>query len=343
MTTLSIALATYNGQRYLHTQLESLRKQTVPPIELVVSDDASTDHTVATLRKFSADAPFPVRISKNQKRVGYRINFVRAASACTGELIAFCDQDDIWRPQKLELSKKAFADPEILLAYHNALLIDSSGGGIRRLFAGKSAVFPPLSTRPWLIVPGMVQVMRRSLTRFDVLHEHSIDPYKPEQKMSHDIWYPFWASVLGKILRNAKALVEYRQHEESTSGWHLRWADHLRDSIFNAEQYAAANVTSSSNRLELLERARTLVEPAELPRIDAAVAYYAKLDSFNQRRLDIYREPSRSERARSLYELYRAGAYDRASICSLGYDTLFLDAMFGVGTRRFGRLEQPVN
>src|ERR1700730_9787095 len=101
MMSVSIAMATYNGEQHIKRQLESLAVQTHPPRELVVTDDASDDHTVLVLTSFGKHAPFPVRVYRNSTRLGYRRNFMLAASLCNSELIAFCDQDDVWYPEKL--------------------------------------------------------------------------------------------------------------------------------------------------------------------------------------------------------------------------------------------------
>jgi glycosyltransferase involved in cell wall biosynthesis len=82
----SIALATFNGDKFLRRQLVSLAEQTLMPAELVVTDDGSRDDTLAILEKFSKTAPFPVHVHHNEERLGYRANrygtrnFTRAAT-----------------------------------------------------------------------------------------------------------------------------------------------------------------------------------------------------------------------------------------------------------------------
>ena len=333
--TLSIALATFNGEKYLPRQVKSLVEQRNPISELIVTDDGSSDTTVPLLREFAATAPFPVHIFENSERLGYRVNFMHAAAACTGDLIAFCDQDDVWHPDNTTLVARAFDDPQVMLVFHNADLIDQRGRRTGKLFSRKNAkVYPPLSTKPWMIVPGVVQALRRSLLRFTSLHPRSIDPYCPTEPMPHDLWYPFWASVLGKMVYIPDALVEYRQHGGNTSGWpHASWLTYLHENIVNAEEYTAANVVNTGNRLELLEAARALVEPSELPRIEAALRFYKKLHVLNERRLEIYRPGGISRRAKTLTALLREGAYAGP----LGYDALVLDAFIGLPTARIGR------
>src|SRR5262249_24814222 len=74
---ISVAMATYNGARFIRQQLESLAQQTLLPHELVVRDDVSTDRTLSIVEEFSRHAPFPVRIHKNDVRLGYPDNFMR--------------------------------------------------------------------------------------------------------------------------------------------------------------------------------------------------------------------------------------------------------------------------
>src|SRR5258708_8965378 len=98
----SIALATYQGARYLSQQLDSFLGQTRPPDELCVSDDGSTDETLDVVRAFSSRAPFPVKLVANPLRGGVNKNFENAVRHCTGDIILFSDQDDVWLPSHIE-------------------------------------------------------------------------------------------------------------------------------------------------------------------------------------------------------------------------------------------------
>lgn len=107
---ISVALCTYNGKDFLPAQLNSLLEQTLQPKELVVCDDASLDVTVHIVEAFAAIAPFPVRLFRNEKRIGIGANFEQAISLCYGEVIALCDQDDVWMPEKLARLAALFAE-----------------------------------------------------------------------------------------------------------------------------------------------------------------------------------------------------------------------------------------
>ncbi len=105
---ISIAMAAYNGERFIREQLESFALQTRLPDELVVSDDASTDRTVEIVRQFTVRAPFPVRVVMNERNLGMTKNFERAISECTGDIIFTSDWDDVWYREKIRTMEEAF-------------------------------------------------------------------------------------------------------------------------------------------------------------------------------------------------------------------------------------------
>src|SRR5262245_1723771 len=124
--TISVALCTYNGERYLPAQLESLVAQSLLPDELVVCDDASSDGTMTLLKSFADGAPFAVRVIRNEQNLRSTANFAKAISLCTGELIALCDQDDVWYPHKLAtLSQRMRNKPDLGFIFSDANLVDA--------------------------------------------------------------------------------------------------------------------------------------------------------------------------------------------------------------------------
>lgn len=93
---ISVAIATYNGEKFIEKQLQSIFDQTMQVDEVVVCDDCSTDHTIDILKKY------PVSIYENEKTLGFKLNFHKAISLCKGDYIFLCDQDDIWEKDKVE-------------------------------------------------------------------------------------------------------------------------------------------------------------------------------------------------------------------------------------------------
>src|SRR3954447_24654813 len=122
---ISVAMATWNGERFIAQQLQSIAEQTRPPDELVISDDGSSDDTVEVARRFARRAAFDVVIMPNEERIGYSDNFFRAMKACTGDLIALCDQDDVWHPDKLARCERPLQlDPSVSLVAHSGRVVD---------------------------------------------------------------------------------------------------------------------------------------------------------------------------------------------------------------------------
>ena len=132
---VSVAMATFNGETYLPEMLDSLASQTRPPDELVVRDDGSTDRSLDVVHDFASRAPFPVRVVPGGDRLGYAQNFVAASRACTGDLLFFADQDDSWRPEKLETVARTVSRGEVVAVFHDFALQDADGRQIAPSYA----------------------------------------------------------------------------------------------------------------------------------------------------------------------------------------------------------------
>lgn len=209
---ISIAMATYNGSKYLREQLDSLAAQTLPPCELVVTDDGSTDDTFGILDQFSRRAPFPVRLHRNEQRLGYRDNFLKAAQLCSGELIAFCDQDDVWMPDKLLCVAQAFADGTPLLVLHDALAVTEQLKTI-------AYIRTPDYVMPFSVQFGFTMVFRADLPFGINIDRPPCERDAKSAPLAHDQWISFLACSLGRCRVIRKPLVLYRQHGNNTCGF----------------------------------------------------------------------------------------------------------------------------
>ncbi len=108
--TISVVIATYNGEKFLREQLDSVLAQTLMPNEIIVSDDGSTDGTWAILEEYKTRYPKLFRIYKNEGAHDPHANFRYAFQYVNCDLVAPCDQDDIWMPEKLERSVEGMKD-----------------------------------------------------------------------------------------------------------------------------------------------------------------------------------------------------------------------------------------
>ena len=199
-------MATYQGGRFLRAQLESLAGQTRYPSELVVHDDGSHDDTLAVLDSFARVAPFDVRVLTGRARVGYAQNFERALRECSGDIVFFCDQDDVWFPSKIEqVCLAMMSDPSVHLVAHDRVVVDEAlrGPGISTL-----AMMRARGEDVGSYVAGSSTALRRPL----------VDLVLPfPANVGHDEWVHLVARVLGvgKILD--EPLMYYRRHDSNVS------------------------------------------------------------------------------------------------------------------------------
>lgn len=215
---VSVALCTHNGAAFVREQVESILGQTVPVTEVVLSDDASTDETVAIVEAAVGAWPAPrprLTVIRNSPALGVVANFEQAVLACTGDLIALSDQDDVWLPDKLERFVELFAaEPDLLLAHSDATLVTADRTPIpgsllesleataverRQLVDGRS--FHALIRRN--LVTGATVVFRRILL-------DSAAPFP--RTWVHDEWLAIVAAALSRTVLIDDSLIEYRQH-----------------------------------------------------------------------------------------------------------------------------------
>ncbi len=316
MTSLSVsvAMATYNGAFYLAEQLADIANQTHLPAELVVCDDGSTDDTLATLKRFAASAPFAVHIHTNPERLGYRANFLKCASLCRSDLIAFCDQDDRWHPDKIQTMLACFADPDVLLAFHGAEVVTHDERSLGHLASTPRPAGPtrPLGGSPWTFALGFTQVFRRWLSDCDGWWGLSRDHNSADEPLAHDQWYFFLASVLGTIVNVDAPLARYRQHDANVFGskkGQRKGLARLRYRARSAESSTKCRALAATQRALILDLAAgSLGSPYGQRARDGAIAF-RRLAALSARRAAIYAGTGVLDRARAFAGLVSARGY----------------------------------
>jgi len=314
MTRISIALATYNGARFLDEQLQSLSQQSLCPHELVVSDDGSSDETLSVVRSFAKEAPFPVVVIEGEGRLGYRLNFRRAAQKCSGDLISFCDQDDIWRADKLEIMARCFDDPTVQLGYHNATVFNKTTtrplhDAVEERFDLSQQPLPPFKSSN-----GLLQVFRADLRRYDHLWDTSVDQHEGNVILAHDQWYFFLALLLGRVEFVDQFLLDYRQHGDNTYGVKIKETlpGRLLKRLIHygdADEWAARGAMS---RARVAEEIALLEEGKDLKNI---VQEYIAFAERMRRRSETYSLPGIAGRAASAARSMALGDYRGGTWC----------------------------
>lgn len=213
---VSVALCTHNGERFLRAQLESILGQTRAVDEVVVSDDASTDGTVALVRATFAghpDAP-PLTILENATALGVTRNFEQAIAATTGDIVLLSDQDDVWAPDRVAKTLAAFSGEDVVLVHGDARLIDAQGRVLpATLYSSYSVDAAALHD----IASGHAfdQFLRRNLVTgaTAAIRRRLFDAASPfPDDWVHDEWLSMVASATGRIVPLTDSLIDYRQH-----------------------------------------------------------------------------------------------------------------------------------
>jgi glycosyltransferase involved in cell wall biosynthesis len=339
MNSVSVAMATFNGRPHIRRQLDSLAAQTHVPAELVVTDDRSDDDTISIVEAFAKTVLFPVNIYRNETRLGYRANFMRAANLCQSELIAFCDQDDFWRPRKIAMSLKPFSDPEVLLAYHNADVVSSEGIPIDTLAkdAARQSILMPMSSGPWRFALGFTEVFRRSLLQLTELWPNSRDQQNNSNPLGHDQWFFFLASVFGKIAYLDEPLVAYIQHQSNTFGFWRKasFLEVLKTQVRDRSDEYSRFASGAESRAVILEAAKHKLDGLWAERAASAAEYYRKVSSLYAARNLLYTSERLGDRIIAFSTILGEGGY--AGAWGIKPSSLFADMLLGVPLGRFIR------
>lgn len=200
---ISVVLCTYNGEAFLREQLESICSQEYSNIEIVVVDDASQDSSWTILSEFALrDDRF--RIHRNPQNQGILKSYESVLRHARGDLIAICDQDDVWRSNKLTVLASNIGDKA--LVYSDSTLIDETGQsmGLRSsdLFTMVREVQPEtFSFMNW--ISGHNMLLRKTIVDSALPFPTGLYP---------DYWLAFVASQRGGIVYVDQVLTHYRKH-----------------------------------------------------------------------------------------------------------------------------------
>lgn len=210
---ISVVLCTYNGEKYITQQIESILNQSILPDELIISDDCSSDSSVEIVSNFASKHPATVRFIQGDKNLGFIKNFEKAISLADGEVIFLSDQDDVWSANKIETMLLLFIDHEnVGLVYSDAILTDSELEPTgRTLFESrKSLMLNKPRTAPMLIkevgINGCTMAFRSNLKEL---------VFPIGEGWGHDHWIAFIAHTVMDVTPVCQSLMYYRRHEDS--------------------------------------------------------------------------------------------------------------------------------
>lgn len=229
---VSIAMALYNGEEFLIDQLESINKQTYPIFELVACDDGSTDNTKQIFETYiQANKLENYRYIRNEKNLGYSSNFLHAASLCSGDIILFSDQDDIWNSNKIQKMIDVFEahpDAEAVVCSYVPFI---SGGTmtkslveyLKKIKYNKKTMQVPFNIQVQTMLSGGLTLAVRKKT----LNE--IAQYIAQYHMTYDIPVGLICSSRRTLYRIPDVLVKHRIHSSNAGKPNLNILSRLSD------------------------------------------------------------------------------------------------------------------
>jgi glycosyltransferase involved in cell wall biosynthesis len=232
---ISVVMTTRNGARYLQEQLQSIANQVRLPDELIVCDDASSDETREITSRLTASFPFVVKLYANQSRLGVVKNYEQALGYCSGDVIVLCDQDDLWRAEKLVRIEEVFSRaPKVGLLFSDAELMDQHGASVPgRLWQYTFKRNLQKQVRSGKAFEALIQyhIVTGATMAFRACFRQMVLPIPSHIPLLHDGWIALIISAIADVAMVEEPLITYRLHSQQHSGIHPKRQTGGNDSL----------------------------------------------------------------------------------------------------------------
>lgn len=202
---VSVAMATFNGEKYVSEQIDSIIPQLNKDDELIISDDSSTDKTVDIIQSYRDER---IKLIQNKNGKGVIKNFENALSYCTGDIIFLSDQDDVWLPEKVEVCKKNLQQYDIVVT--DCIVVDA------KLNMIKSSYFELINSGKGLIKNLLKPSYLGGCMAFKKTVLELAFPF-PAKIPIHDMWLGFVSDLFLKSYFIPEKLLLYRRHDNNSS------------------------------------------------------------------------------------------------------------------------------
>lgn len=212
---VSVAIATYNGEKYIKQQLDSILVNLKENDEIIISDDVSTDRTIEIIKSYNDNR---IKII-NGPKMGVKQNFENAIKNCDGEFIFLADQDDIWMSDKINIILKVFKDKKCDLVLHDAIVFNSDTNEVIY-----DSFFNYRKTKKGIINNIIKNNYIGCCMAFNSNMKDIVLPI-PNQIKMHDQWIGVLTEKYGKVELIQDKLIKYRRHNNNVTNM-------SRDSIF---------------------------------------------------------------------------------------------------------------
>lgn len=249
---LAVILSTYNGEKYIQQQIESILSQTYNDFILYIRDDGSSDRTKEIIKNYSSEYPQRIVIlNDDYGNIGVVKSFEELLRRIVAPYYAFADQDDYWKPYKLEkelaLIKASDNDGDIpCLVYTDLIVVDSYMNVINRSFYKFSSISPERA-----LSLGKLAIQNSVVGCTTLFNKALVDKAMPFPAccLMHDWWLALCANYYGKIIYYKHSMQCYRQHKSNTVG-----AKSIKMAIINWKKRKGNTFASIDQALELLKR-----------------------------------------------------------------------------------------
>ena len=204
---ISVCMATYNGEKYIKEQLDSILFQLSDNDEVIISDDHSTDGTIEVIKSYNDGR---IKVFMNSKEKGYTRNFENALEKASGDIIFLSDQDDVWMDDKIKISLENLKNHDMVVC--NAELVDSNLNKMNEtIFEFRNVKSGFISNFIQIKYLGCSMAFKRSIL------DKSL-PFPAKQKLiPHDSWLTLVGEMFYKVKLIEKPLMYYRRHDNNVS------------------------------------------------------------------------------------------------------------------------------
>lgn len=205
---VSVAMATYNGEKYLKEQLDSILENLKSNDEIIISDDGSTDKTLKILEQYESEDS-RIKVYKNSK-LGVKKNFEKAIEHSNGKYIFLADQDDVWAIDKVDKVLKAFKENDCSLVIHDAIVVNENLKKINDSFFSlrnsRSGILKNIYKNSYI---GCCIAFKSTMKKYILPIPNNIE--------MHDQWIGILNDKYGKSIFLKDKLIKYRRHTANVS------------------------------------------------------------------------------------------------------------------------------
>lgn len=225
MKQICIIMATYNGEQYLAPQIESILENTYQNFQLHIYDDGSTDGTFSIAKEYAAKYPEKIHATQNKKNKGVIRNFLEATTALEADYYMYCDQDDIWLPEKIQKtldfmeiqeSDTSPLHPAPVVVFADARVVDASLAETAPSFQRQSGYHTHALDLPHLLMENKLIGCTMMFNR--ALRDKLVQTAFPPTIRMHDWWIALIGTTFGRVAYLDTPLLLYRQHEKNVIG-----------------------------------------------------------------------------------------------------------------------------